>query len=234
MYVKAKTETLSLSAKQRWQTSQYEYVSVNKDSVSVTHWVWGELSLLINTGTASSKSERERAGERASERLRQRHPCSKATKHPHAKLLCPPCLCLSLSVSLFPLPLPLCLRSLRTLVLLWLSRWLHTSARSCSTHNWRRAPVSADGSFSVISRSAWSTTGNRFYLCVLINNIVAARAVHSSLHPLGRWEQSGSLTGKLKLSWTLLKCKKGKLKSQVFALFRSLCSHAQSWDPLLM
>lgn len=64
-------------------------------------------------------------------------PLQKATKLPHAKLLCPLCLCLSLSVSLSPLqppPLPLprllhCLRWLGTLALLRLWHWLRTSTR---------------------------------------------------------------------------------------------------------
>lgn len=102
-------------------------VSVNKDSVNQSRWVRGEWGLLINAGTASSKSQRDWG---------KQHPHSKATKLPHAKLLCPPCVCLSLSVS------PHCLRFPCTLALLCLSRRLHTSALSCSTHNWRVSPLS--------------------------------------------------------------------------------------------
>lgn len=46
---------------------------------------------------------RESESERARERARPLHPrCKKATKRPHAKLLCPLCVCRSLSVSLPP------------------------------------------------------------------------------------------------------------------------------------
>lgn len=74
-------------------------------------------------------------------------PLQKATKLPHAKLLCPLCLCLSRSVSLSPPPPPLlhpllsspplprplhCLRWLGALALLRLWHWLRTSALSRS------------------------------------------------------------------------------------------------------
>lgn len=58
------------------------------------------MSLLINAGTASSKSERQR--EREGERPRQLHARSKTTKLPHAKLLCPLCLSLSVCVTVSP------------------------------------------------------------------------------------------------------------------------------------
>lgn len=67
-------------------------LSVNKDRVNLSPRV--ELGLLINAGTASSKSW-------VRERLRHRH--SEATEPPHANLPCPPRLCLSLSVSLLSL-----------------------------------------------------------------------------------------------------------------------------------
>lgn len=145
-------------------------VSVNKDRVNQSPRV--ELGLLINAGTASSKSW-------VRERLRHRH--SKATEPPHANLPCPPRLCLSLSVSLLSLHSS-CTASgfflCCTLILLCIWRRLRTSALSCSADTRLGTPsvlfhMFADGFFSIISKSMWREGVN--YLSVslrLLFNVV--------------------------------------------------------------
>lgn len=128
-------------------------LSVNKDGVNLSHWVRGELSLLINAGTASSKSERQKERER--ERLRQLHPRSKTTKLPHAKLLCPPCLSLSVCVTVSPPAPALPPVSLHSCSVVTLTLAAYLCSFMFDTHNRRRASPSPDGSFPIIPQWRW-------------------------------------------------------------------------------
>lgn len=104
-------------------------VSVNKDSVNQSHRVRGEFGLLINAGTASSKYERQRDWGNCIHTAQLPNFLTQSSSALHVSVSL--CLC-----HCFPSRSLHCLRFFCTLVLLRLSRWLHTSALSCSTYNW--------------------------------------------------------------------------------------------------